>query len=116
MIDQAKKNQIKDFLIILATKRSTTGYLKLNEKLKLGVDFSDEAQMNDLYNTLDDISAWSFREFQVFLGIVIVNKMRNRPSSRFYSGVEKILGSKVEDTESFFDAQREKVFIHFAAK
>lgn len=116
MLDETKKSQIRDFLIGLAKKKSTTGYVKLNEKVKLGLNFSEEAQMNELYDVLDDISAQSYKDNQVFLGIVIVNKMRNRPSPRFYKGIEKILGSKIDDTDDFFEREREKLYNQYAPK
>ena len=110
MLDETKKSQIRDFLIGLVKKKSATGYVKLNEKVNLGLNFSDETQMNELYDALDEISAKSFKDNKVFLGIVIVNKMRNRPSPRFYKGIEKIIGAKIEDTDDFFEQEREKLY------
>lgn len=114
LLDDAIKGQIRDFLIALAKKRSTTGYVKLNEKVKLGLNFSEETQMNALYDLLDQVSADSYKEEQVFLGILIVNKMRNRPSTRFYQGIEKIIGSKISDTDAFFEQEREKLYDKYA--
>lgn len=116
MLTDSQKAQIRDFLIGLAKKRSTTGYLKLNEKLKLGLDFSSEEQMNKLYDALDDISRQSYNDDKVFLGIVVVNKMRNRPGPRFFKGVEAILGASFGDTDDFFEREREKLFAHYASK
>lgn len=114
MLDETKKGQIRDFLIGLARKKSTTGYVKLNEKVKLGLDFANEAQMNELYDALDDVSATSYKENKVFLGILIVNKMRNRPSTRFFQGAEKIIGSRIEDTDDFFEQERQKLYAQYA--
>jgi hypothetical protein len=114
MLDNTKKAQIRDFLIALAKKRSSTGYVKLNEKVKLGLNFSEEAQMNELYDVLDDISADSYKEEQLFLGILIVNKMRNRPSARFFQGIEKITGSKIQDTDAFSEQETEKLYDKYA--
>lgn len=90
------------------------GYVKLNEKAKLGLNFSEEAQMNALYDLLDEVSADSFKEEQVFLGVLIVNKMRNRPGNRFFQGIEKIIGSKIADTDSFFEQERERLYDKYA--
>ena len=114
MLDATKKGQIREFLIGLAKKKSDTGYVKLNEKLKLGVDFSQETEMDKLYDVLDEISADSFKSDGVFLGLVIINKMRFRPSPRFYKGAEKILGKKIEDTERFYEEEREKLYKAYA--
>lgn len=70
--------------------------------------------MNALYDLLDEVSADSYQEEQVFLGILIVNKMRNRPSSRFFQGIEKIIGTKISDTDTFFEHEREKIFEKYA--
>lgn len=114
MLTDVQRTQIKDFLIGLARKKSTTGYLKLNEKLKLGLDFSSEEQMNRLYDALDDISRQSYKDDKVFLGIVVVNKMRNRPGPRFYKGVEAILGTSLGDTDDFFERERERLYVHYS--
>jgi hypothetical protein len=116
MITEDKKIQIRDFLIALAKKKNVTGYLKLNEKLKLGVNFSDESQMNEFYQALDEISFESYQKSHVFLGLVVINKMRNRPGPRFFAGVEKIIGSKIQDTDNFFEQERDKLYDQYASK
>lgn len=116
MLDETKKGQIRDFLIGLARRKSTTGYVKLNEKAKLGLDFADEAQMNELYDALDAVSTTSYSENNVLLGILIVNKMRNRPSARFFKGAEKIIGAKIENTDDFFERERQKLYAQYASK
>ncbi len=113
-MNDAQKQQITGHLAGLAKKKALTGYLKLNEKLKLGLDFSSESQMEELYAALDEISQQSFNESKVLLGILVVNKMRNRPSSRCFAGIEKIIGTKITDTDSFYIDQRDKVYERYA--
>ena len=110
MLTEIHQKQIKEFLETLAKKKMTTGYVKLNEKLKLGLDFSSEEQMEGLYSTLDIVSQESFKENGTLLGVIVVNKMRNRPGPRFFKGAEKIVGRKIEDSDDFFEQHRERVY------
>jgi hypothetical protein len=110
MLTDVNQRQIKEFLETLAKKKMTTGYVKLNEKLKLGLDFSKEEQMEGLYTMLDNLSNDSFKENGTLLGVLVVNKMRNRPGPRFFKGAEKIVGFKIEDTDDFFEQHREKLY------
>ncbi len=110
LFDENKRKLIADQLIKLAKKKSTIGYMKLSQKLNLGVDFSVESQMNEFYDALDKISYDSFKENGTLLGIIVVNKMRNRPGPRFFKGAEKILGIRIEEQDDFAEHQTEKLF------
>ena len=85
-----------DFLVKVAQKQGITHYKETGALVGL------EAHNPILWQMLGEISTYTYRNYGVFLSVLVVNYESGHPGGSFFDLVASLQGTKVKDKLKFF--------------